>query len=294
MHTLKTRAPQARACNTSHAPAPHTLTIKNLHVTADGKEIIKGVSLTVKSGEVHAIMGPNGSGKSTLCNTLMGHPKYTITSGEIHIDDTRINDLGADRRAQLGLFLSFQYPAEIPGVTYANFLRQAKNALRAAQNKAAQKPAQNAAQNADAEKPALPPLSITDFMKLFKEKMALLKMPPEMMKRAVNEGFSGGEKKRAEILQMAVLEPKFALLDETDSGLDVDALKIVAAGVRAVAKETGCGVLIITHYQRILNYLKPDTVHILTDGKIIKSGALELVEEVEASGYEAFTPSAIA
>lgn len=267
----------------------HTLTIKNLHVTADGKEIIKGVSLTIKSGEVHAIMGPNGSGKSTLCNALMGHPKYTITAGEIYIDKIRINDLGADRRAQLGLFLSPQHPAEIPGVTYTNFLRQAKNAIRAAQNVA-----QNASRNAartTSQRATLPPLSIADFMKLFKEKMGLLKMPPDIMKRAVNEGFSGGEKKRAEILQMAVLEPKFALLDETDSGLDVDALKTVAAGVHAVAKATGCGVLIITHYQRILNYLKPDTVHILADGKIIKSGALELVEEVEASGYEAFTPT---
>lgn len=245
------------------------LVIKDLHANVEQKEILKGITLTVNSGEIHTIMGPNGSGKSTLCHILMGHPKYTITSGTITLDGEDITSLTPDKRAQLGIFLSFQYPQEIPGVKYPNFLRQAKNALLAAKK--------------------LPPVKIPEFVKLVKEKMKLLKFPENFMERAVNEGFSGGEKKRAEILQMAVFEPKFAILDETDSGLDVDALKIVAKGAMSIAQDTQCGVLIITHYQRILNYIKPNFVHVMVDGKIIITGGGELVEEIETKGYESFT-----
>lgn len=244
------------------------LVIKDLHANVEDKEILKGISLTINAGEIHTIMGPNGSGKSTLCHVLMGHPKYTITSGSITLDGEDITELKPDKRAQLGIFLSFQYPQEVPGVKYPNFLRQAKNALLAAKK--------------------LPPVKIPEFVKVVKEKMKLLKFPENFMERAVNEGFSGGEKKRAEILQMAVFEPKFAILDETDSGLDVDALKIVAKGAMAIAKETQCGVLLITHYQRILNYIAPNFVHIMVDGKIAKTGGGELVEEVETKGYEAY------
>ncbi len=244
------------------------LVIKNLHATVADKEILKGISLTVNSGEIHTIMGPNGSGKSTLCHVLMGHPKYTITSGTIELDGVSITEMAPDQRAQLGLFLSFQYPQEIPGVKYASFLRQAKNALLAAAGK--------------------PAVKIPEFIKTLKEKIKLLKFPENFLERAVNEGFSGGEKKRAEILQMAIFEPKFAILDETDSGLDVDALKTVAKGANTIAKELQCGVLLITHYQRILNYIKPDFVHIMSDGRIVKTGTMDLVEEVEASGYEKF------
>lgn len=245
------------------------LVIKDLHANVEQKEILKGITLTVNSGEIHTIMGPNGSGKSTLCHILMGHPKYTITSGTITLDGEDITELTPDKRAQLGIFLSFQYPQEIPGVKYPNFLRQAKNALLAAKK--------------------LPPVKIPEFVKLVKEKMKLLKFPENFMERAVNEGFSGGEKKRAEILQMAVFEPKFAILDETDSGLDVDALKIVAKGAMSIAQDTQCGVLIITHYQRILNYIKPNFVHVMVDGKIVITGGGELVEEIETKGYESFT-----
>lgn len=248
------------------------LVIKNLHATVSDKEILKGLTLTVNSGEIHTIMGPNGSGKSTLCHVLMGHPKYTITKGTIELDGADISEMSPDQRAQLGMFLSFQYPQEIPGVKYASFLRQAKNALLAGKG--------------------LPPVKIPDFIKTLKEKIKLLKFPENFLERAVNEGFSGGEKKRAEILQMAVFEPKFAILDETDSGLDVDALKTVAKGAMSIAKETQCGVLLITHYQRILNYIKPDFVHIMVDGKIIKTGKMDLVEEVEAKGYEPFVAEA--
>jgi len=244
------------------------LIIKDLHANVEDKEILKGISLTINAGEIHTIMGPNGSGKSTLCHVLMGHPKYAITSGSITLDGEDITELKPDKRAQLGIFLSFQYPQEVPGVKYPNFLRQAKNALLAAKK--------------------LPPVKIPEFVKVVKEKMKLLKFPENFMERAVNEGFSGGEKKRAEILQMAVFEPKFAILDETDSGLDVDALKIVAKGAMAIAKETQCGVLLITHYQRILNYIAPNFVHIMVDGKIAKTGGSELVEEVETKGYEAY------
>lgn len=246
------------------------LVIHDLHARVEDKEILKGISLTINTGEIHTIMGPNGSGKSTLCHILMGHPKYTITSGSITLDGEDITELTPDKRAQLGMFLSFQYPQEIPGVKYPNFLRQAKNALLAAKN--------------------LPPVKIPEFVKIVKEKMKLLKFPENFMERAVNEGFSGGEKKRAEILQMAIFEPKFAILDETDSGLDIDALKIVAKGALAIAKETQCGVLLITHYQRILNYIAPNFIHIMVDGKIVRTGGGELVEEIETRGYESFMP----
>ncbi len=249
------------------------LIINNLHASVDNKEILKGISLTVNSGEIHAIMGPNGSGKSTLCHILMGHPKYTITSGTIELDGVSITEMAPDQRAQLGLFLSFQYPQEIPGVKYTNFLRQAKNALLAAAGQ--------------------PAVKIPDFLKTLKEKIKMLKFPEDFLNRAVNEGFSGGEKKRAEILQMAIFEPKFAILDETDSGLDVDALKIVAKGADTIAKETQCGVLLITHYQRILNYMKPDFVHIMSEGRIVRSGSMDLVHEVEAKGYEPFLTTTV-
>lgn len=244
------------------------LIIHDLHARVEDNPILKGISLAINTGEIHTIMGPNGSGKSTLCHILMGHPKYTITSGSITLDGEDITELTPDKRAQLGMFLSFQYPQEVPGVKYPNFLRQAKNALLAAKN--------------------LPPVKIPEFVKIVKEKMKLLKFPENFMERAVNEGFSGGEKKRAEILQMAVFEPKFAILDETDSGLDIDALKIVAKGALAIAKDTQCGVLLITHYQRILNYIAPNFVHIMVDGKIVRTGGGELVEEIETRGYESF------
>lgn len=241
------------------------LTIKNVHANIDGKEILKGVSLEVKKGEVVAIMGPNGSGKSTLANVLMGSPKYEMTSGSIELLGEDVTELEADERAQKGLFLSFQYPSEIPGVTLFNFLRTAVNAQRKARGE--------------------PNMRVFDFTKLLQEKMKLLKMDDSFKDRYLNEGFSGGEKKRAEILQLAVLEPKMAILDETDSGLDVDALRIVAEGVNAT-RTPERSVLLITHYQRILEYVKPDKVIILKDGKIVKEGGPELATEVEKTGYE--------
>ncbi len=244
------------------------LVIKNLHAKVEDKEILKGISLTIKSGEIHAIMGPNGSGKSTLCNVLMGHPKYEITKGEVTLDGENILELDPDKRAKLGLFLSFQYPQEIPGISYANFLRTTKNALLTGQGKK--------------------PMSVMEFAKLLQEKMKMLSMSEDFKTRSVNEGFSGGEKKRAEILQMAVLEPKFAMLDETDSGLDIDALKTVAENADIIARKTNMGVLLITHYQRILKYITPDFVHVMVQGKIVKSGGKDLVEKLEEAGYEQF------
>lgn len=246
----------------------HTLEIKNLHASVNGQEILKGVTLTVRSGEIHTIMGPNGSGKSTLCHVLMGHPKYEVTKGKILLDNEDITTLDPDKRAKLGIFLSFQYPQEIPGVRFTHFIRQAKNAILIAQGKTA--------------------MPVKDFLNLLKEKIKMLKFPESFLERSVNEGFSGGEKKRAEILQMAVLEPRFAILDETDSGLDVDALKIVAKAGNDIARNTQSGVLLITHYKRILNYMKPDFVHIMSNGKIIKTGKHEMVEEIETKGYEPF------
>jgi len=237
------------------------LEIQNLHVEVEGKEILKGINLTVNKGEVAALMGPNGSGKSTLAYTLIGHPKYKITEGKIFFKGDDITSLPVDERAKKGLFLSFQYPQEIPGVTMGNFLRTAWMSLKG-------------------EK-----ISVMDFMKKMKEKMSMLKMDPSFSTRYLNEGFSGGEKKRAEILQMAVLEPEMAILDETDSGLDIDALKIVSEGVNSL-KGHNLGVLIITHYQRILNYIRPDRVHILVNGKIAKSGGADLAHHLEEFGYD--------
>ena len=238
------------------------LSIKDLHIEVEGEEIVKGVTLSVKSNEIVAIMGPNGSGKSTLVNTIMGHPKYKVTKGEILMDGKDMTEASPDERAKAGLFLSFQYPSEVSGVSIANFLRTAVNELRGIK------------------------ISVPDFMKLLKERMQLLDMDSAFSKRYLNEGFSGGEKKRNEILQLAVLEPKIALLDETDSGLDIDALKAVANGVNKVREKTGMGVLVVTHYQRLLNYIKPDKVHIMMEGKILKSGGAELALEIEEKGYD--------
>jgi Fe-S cluster assembly ATP-binding protein len=243
-----------------------TLEIRNLHVSVEGKAILKGLDLKVNKGEVHALMGPNGSGKSTLANALMGNPKYEITDGRILLNGEDILELSADERGRKGLFLAFQYPTAIPGVSLANFLRMALTARRKEMGE---------------EKP-LPP---KEFRALVKEKMALLKMDESFAGRYINDGFSGGEKKRAEILQMAVLRPEIAVLDETDSGLDIDALRIVSDGVNALAGPD-LGVLLITHYQRILNYIKPQFVHVLVDGRIVKSGGPELAHELEAQGYD--------
>lgn len=236
------------------------LEIKDIHVNVEGKEILKGINLKVKPGEIHAIMGPNGSGKSTMSYTIMGHPKYEVTKGSITVDGKNVLEMEVDERAKNGIFLSFQYPYEIPGVTMANFLRTAYGEV-------------------SGKKP-----NVMEFMKLLHEKMELLKMDKDFAKRHVNVGFSGGEKKRAEILQLAVLSPKYAILDETDSGLDVDALRIVAEGLKKLVGPN-LGVIIITHYQRILHHIKPDYVHILTDGKIVKSGNFELAHEIEEKGY---------
>lgn len=242
------------------------LEIRNLHVSVNDREILKGVNLTVRKGEIHAIMGPNGTGKSTLAYTLMGHPAYTVTEGEVLFKGQNILELEPDERSRLGIFLAFQYPVAIPGVTIANFLRTAVNAHRRAVN------------------PEDKGIPIPEFRKMLKEKMELLKMDPSFAGRYLNDGFSGGEKKRAEILQMALLQPEIAILDETDSGLDIDALRIVADGVNALMGPN-LGVLVITHYQRLLNYIKPHYVHVMLDGRIVESGGPELALELEAHGY---------
>jgi Fe-S cluster assembly ATP-binding protein len=243
------------------------LEIKNLHVNIDGKEILKGLDLTVEQGKIHAIMGPNGTGKSTLAYTLMGHPSYTVTEGEVHFKGQNILELEPDERSRLGIFLAFQYPVAIPGVTVANFLRTAINARRRAVN---------------LEDKGMP---IPEFRKLLKEKMDLLRMDHTFAGRYLNEGFSGGEKKRAEILQLATLKPEIAILDETDSGLDIDALRIVADGVNALMSND-MGMLVITHYQRLLNYIKPDYVHVMLDGRIVESGGPDLALHLEDQGYD--------
>ncbi|MEJ2601604.1 MAG: Fe-S cluster assembly ATPase SufC [Anaerolineales bacterium] len=243
------------------------LEIKNLHVSIEDREILKGVDLSVKQGEIHALMGPNGTGKSTLAYTLMGHPSYEVTEGEIWFKGKNILELAADERAHLGLFLAFQYPVSIPGVTVANFLRTAINSKM------------------KAEDPEGKGISIPDFRRLLKEKMNLLRMDNAFAGRYLNEGFSGGEKKRAEVLQMATLQPEIAIMDETDSGLDIDALRIVSEGVN-VLKGPDLGVLLITHYQRILNYIKPDFVHIMLDGRIVETGGPELALHLEEQGYD--------
>lgn len=249
------------------------LVIKNLHVTVEGQEILKGLNLELNRGEVHAIMGPNGSGKSTLANTLMGHPAYEVTEGEIELKGQSITDLSPDERSRQGLFLAFQYPSAIPGVSVANFLRTAINARLESRDSAG---------NGNGRPRAL---AMREFRQLLKEKMAMLKMEPSFAKRYLNDGFSGGEKKRMEILQMAMLQPEIAVLDETDSGLDIDALRIVSEGVNQLMSPN-LGVLVITHYQRILNYIKPDHVHILVDGRIVMSGGPELALELEDKGYD--------
>jgi len=243
------------------------LIIKNLHVNIDGKEILKGLDLAIKQGEVHAIMGPNGTGKSTLAYTLMGHPSYTVTEGEVIFKGQNVLELEPDERSRLGMFLAFQYPVAIPGVTVANFLRTAINARRRAEN------------------PDDKGIAIPEFRKMLKSKMEMLKMDSAFAGRYLNDGFSGGEKKRAEILQMATLKPEIAILDETDSGLDIDALRIVAEGVNAL-NGPELGVLVITHYQRLLNYIKPHFVHIMLDGRIVESGGPDLALHLEEAGYD--------
>lgn len=241
------------------------LTIKNLHANVDGVEILKGINLEIKPGEVHAIMGPNGSGKSTLSKVIAGHPAYEVTEGEILFEGTNIEELDPDERARMGIFLAFQYPVEIPGVSNSTLMRQAYNALRR--------------EHGEEE---LDPLEFDDYVRT---KLDLVEMDPKFLDRSVNDGFSGGEKKRNEILQLAVLNPKLALLDETDSGLDIDALRIVSEGINKI-KSADKAVLLVTHYQRILNYITPDYVHVLKSGRIVKSGGKELALQLEDQGYE--------
>ena len=241
----------------------HSLEIKDLHVSIGDKAIVKGLTLTIKTGEVHAIMGPNGTGKSTLSKAIAGHPDYTITSGDVLIDGKSILEMEPDERARAGLFLAFQYPSEIPGVSIANFLRAAQQARLG-----------------EGEE-----LDATAYYKKLYSKMDMLKIDRKFTSRAVNEGFSGGEKKRCEILQMAMLEPIFSLMDETDSGLDIDALRIVSEGVNTL-RGPGLGVLLITHYQRLLSYIVPDFVHVMYDGRIVKSGDKSLALELESKGYD--------
>ncbi|MEX1312512.1 MAG: Fe-S cluster assembly ATPase SufC [Candidatus Sulfomarinibacteraceae bacterium] len=241
------------------------LELKNLHVSVDGTEILKGIDLTVKPGEVHAVMGPNGSGKSTLASVLAGREEYEITEGEMVYSGQDLAELDAETRAREGIFLAFQYPVEIPGVSNTYFLRSALNAIRNHRGES--------------------PLDAMDFLTLVKEKAKLVKLDEKLLKRPVNEGFSGGEKKRNEIFHMAVLEPKLAILDETDSGLDIDALKIVAEGVNSL-RDGARSFVVITHYQRLLNYIVPDFVHVLKDGKIVRSGGRELALQLEDQGYD--------
>jgi Fe-S cluster assembly ATP-binding protein len=247
------------------------LVINDLHVSVEDKEILKGVNLVVKPGTIHAIMGPNGSGKSTLAYTLMGHPGYTVTAGEVWYKGQNVLELEPDERARLGLFLAFQYPVSIPGVTVANFLRSALNALRAEEGR-------------DPKETAIP---VAQFRKELREKMAMLEIDESFARRYLNEGFSGGEKKRVEILQMAMLKPSMAIMDETDSGLDIDALRIVAHGVNTLfEQQREMGILVITHYQRLLNYIKPHFVSVMVDGRIAREGGPELALELEEKGYE--------
>lgn len=240
-----------------------TLEIIDLHVEIEGKEILKGVNLSLNTGEIHAVMGPNGAGKSTLAAAIMGNPAYQVTKGQVLLDGDDVLEMEVDERARAGLFLAVQYPSEIPGVTNASFLRAAMNTRRADDDK----------------------IDVRSFIKKLDEKMALLDMPQEMAQRYLNEGFSGGEKKRNEILQCLMIEPTFALLDEIDSGLDIDALQIVSRGVNEM-RGAGFGSLIITHYQRLLNYIQPDVVHIMIDGRIVLSGDAQLAKQLEAEGYK--------
>ncbi len=248
------------------------LEIKNLQAKVGDKQILNGISLTINAGEVHAIMGPNGSGKSTLAQVLAGHPAYEVTGGEVRFEGQDLLDMEPEERAQAGVFLAFQYPVEIAGVSNAYFLRAAYNEIQKARGKEEMDP--------------------IDFLDLVEEKLKLVEWGPEIMSRAVNHGFSGGEKKRNEILQMAVLEPKLAILDETDSGLDIDALRIVANGVNKLRRPDNA-TIVVTHYQRLLNYIVPDYVHVLAGGRIVKSGGKELALELEAKGYEWLTEEAV-
>ena len=241
-----------------------TLEIQDLHVSIEDKEILRGVNLAVSKGEIHALMGPNGAGKSTLGNTIMGHPHYKVTRGDILYNGQSILKWTPDARARAGLFLSFQYPTTIPGVTMVNFLRQAVNAVRGKE------------------------IPVREFRTSLNEKMKLLKVPDEMVRRYLNEGLSGGEKKKAEILQMGVLQPQIAVLDETDSGLDVDALRTVAEGVNALSGPE-LGILIITHYNRILSYIRPDVVHVMIEGRVVRAGGADLANEIETRGYDWLT-----
>ncbi len=241
------------------------ITIKNLHASIDGKEILKGLNLEVKAGEIHAIMGPNGAGKSTLASILAGREEYEVTEGTVDFDGQDLLELATEDRAREGLFLAFQYPVEIPGVSNINFLRTALNEIREYRKEA--------------------PVSAKDFMALVKEKSKIVELDAKLASRSVNEGFSGGEKKRNEIFQMAMLDPKLAILDETDSGLDIDALRIVANGVNTLKSDKNA-TIVITHYQRLLDYIVPDFVHVLYDGKIVKSGTKELALELEEKGYD--------
>jgi Fe-S cluster assembly ATP-binding protein len=247
------------------------LEIKNLHASVGDKPILRGISLTVNAGEVHAVMGPNGSGKSTLAQVLAGHPAYEVTAGEVYYEGENLLELDPEVRAQKGVFLAFQYPIEIPGVTNAYFLRSAYNEIRKARGE-----------------DEVDPL---DFLDVMEEKLQLVHMSDDMLQRSVNMGFSGGEKKRNEILQMAVLDPKLAILDETDSGLDIDALRVVAEGVNAMRRPDNATV-VVTHYQRLLNYIVPDFVHVLAGGRIVRSGGKELALELEAKGYDWLTEAA--
>lgn len=241
------------------------ISIKNLHASVDGKKILNGINLEIKAGEIHAIMGPNGSGKSTLSSVLAGHPDYEVTEGEIIFNGKNLLELEAENRAREGLFLAFQYPVEIPGVSNINFLKTAINEIR--------------------EYNGIEQMAAKDFLAMVKEKQKLVELDGKLTNRSVNEGFSGGEKKRNEIFQMAMLEPKLAILDETDSGLDIDALKIVANGVNKL-KNKNNAFIVITHYQRLLDYIIPDFVHVLYNGRIVKSGTKELALELEAKGYD--------
>jgi Fe-S cluster assembly ATP-binding protein len=245
-----------------------SLSIKDLRVSVEDKLILKGLNLEINQGEIHAIMGPNGSGKSTMAYALAGHPKYEVEGGEVWMDGINLLELAPDERAKMGLFLAFQYPTSIPGISMANFLRSAVNAVKGQGNGNGSKG-----------------IPIVQFRKMLTEKMDLLKIDKSFARRYLNEGFSGGEKKRAEILQMAMLEPKFAILDETDSGLDIDALRVVSEGVNALVGPDR-GFIVITHYQRILNYIKPGFVHVMYDGQVVESGGPELAQELEQKGYD--------
>ncbi len=247
------------------------LEIRDLHASVEGKQILRGVNLKVREGEIHTVMGPNGSGKSTLAYVIMGHPRYVVDSGDILLDGESILELTPDQRAKKGLFLAFQYPVEVSGLTVANFLRRAYLNLKYGGGEV------------DKQKERI---SVIEFQKLLNEKLQMLSLDPSLARRYLNEGFSGGEKKRAEILQLAVLQPRIAILDETDSGLDIDGVRIVAEGVRKLVEQTGMGVLLITHYQRILKYVTPHYVHVMYNGRIVESGGPELAELLEEKGYK--------